>query len=124
MATYSGRRAPNVSQYIANLNTIQDGTVDDTLQEDLSLFATTDFFDFDMGDMNNLPPQSADFERKSSAWQDSSKGDFINSKSHSSLRRDSFLYILTFRLSILPSQPLRCRLVASKLQAIFSFPSS
>ncbi|QDS76409.1 hypothetical protein FKW77_004022 [Venturia effusa] len=40
---------PNVSQYIANLNTI--GEVEDlSFQNDLTSFANTDFFDFDMGE--------------------------------------------------------------------------
>lgn len=57
MTSYSGRRAPNVSQYIANLNTLQDDTTNEILQDDLSTFATTDFFDFDMGvgDIGNMP---------------------------------------------------------------------
>ncbi|KAH8748024.1 hypothetical protein BGZ57DRAFT_945868 [Hyaloscypha finlandica] len=51
--TYNGRRGPNVSEYIANLNAIptaqdlsnQDNFVDD----DLALFTNTQFFDFDLG---------------------------------------------------------------------------
>jgi hypothetical protein len=50
---YHGRRGPNVSEYIANLNAIptaqdlsnQDSFVDD----DLALFTNTQFFDFDLG---------------------------------------------------------------------------
>jgi len=50
---YNGRRGPNVSEYIANLNAIptpqelsnQDSFVDD----DLALFTNTQFFDFDLG---------------------------------------------------------------------------
>jgi len=84
MTSYSGRRAPNVSQYLANLNTAQESSPTDDLlaQDDLSLFATTDFFDFDMGDGM---PRGADFEssrreRKSSAegWQHPSKTAFSN----------------------------------------------
>ncbi|KAI5195778.1 hypothetical protein E4T39_08101 [Aureobasidium subglaciale] len=65
MSTYNGRRAPNVSQYIANLNTVPSaadlaaqqelGTFDD----DLAMFTSTQFFDFD-GDMpafNDMPQQ-------------------------------------------------------------------
>jgi hypothetical protein len=51
--SYNGRRGPNVSEYIANLNAIptaqdlsnQDSFVDD----DLALFTNTQFFDFDLG---------------------------------------------------------------------------
>jgi len=55
MAAFNGRRAPNVSQYIANLNTIpaandmpqQDFSI---LDDDLALFTNTQFFDFDMNE--------------------------------------------------------------------------
>jgi len=86
MASYGGRRAPNVSQYLANLNALQDTSPTDDLlaQDDLSLFATTDFFDFDMGD--GLSRGTSDFEpaqreRKQNAdrWQDPTKSAFLNS---------------------------------------------
>ncbi|THZ01368.1 hypothetical protein D6C95_04136 [Aureobasidium pullulans] len=67
MSTYSARRAPNVSQYIANLNTVPSaadlaaqqelGTFDD----DLAMFTNTQFFDFD-GDMpafSEMPQQQS-----------------------------------------------------------------
>ncbi|PNS13984.1 Regulatory protein cys-3 [Sphaceloma murrayae] len=54
MAQYQGRRGPNVSQYIANLNAIPSAA-DMTQQEDFSnfegdldLFTNADFFDFDL----------------------------------------------------------------------------
>jgi len=85
MTSYSGRRAPNVSQYIANLNIPQENSPTEDLlaTDDLNLFATTDFFDFDMGDnLSNLPPAS-EYERSHNArkagWQEpSSKADFLN----------------------------------------------
>lgn len=49
-----GRRAPNVSQYIANLNTIhspQDMQQDDEgfrLEDDLAVFTNAEFYNFDM----------------------------------------------------------------------------
>ncbi|KAL4978123.1 hypothetical protein BDW66DRAFT_131043 [Aspergillus desertorum] len=60
MAEYNGRRAPNFSQYLDDLNAIpspydvamqqqQDGF---NIDNDLSLFTNTEFFDFDL----NLPP--------------------------------------------------------------------
>lgn len=50
--TYNGRRGPNVSEYIANLNAIpspQDLHSQDNLnfEDDLALFTNTQFFDFD-----------------------------------------------------------------------------
>lgn len=50
--TYNGRRGPNVSEYIANLNAIpsaQEIQGQDNLnfEDDLALFTNTQFFDFD-----------------------------------------------------------------------------
>ncbi|KAK9239559.1 hypothetical protein V1525DRAFT_397782 [Lipomyces kononenkoae] len=48
--SYSSHRGLNVSQYIANLNSIEPLDYPSTKQQDdLSLFANTQFFDFDMG---------------------------------------------------------------------------
>lgn len=56
MAGFNGRRAPNVSQYIANLNTIQPAHDPSTqqdenynLDDDLAVFTNAEFFDFDLG---------------------------------------------------------------------------
>lgn len=53
---YNGRRAPNVSEYIANLNTIPTPHELDlasqenfNLDDDLAMFTNTQFFDFDLG---------------------------------------------------------------------------
>ena len=60
MSTYSARRAPNVSQYIANLNTVPSAADLAAQQElgafddDLAMFTNTQFFDFD-GDMTTFP---------------------------------------------------------------------
>ncbi|KAG9559925.1 hypothetical protein KCU79_g7978, partial [Aureobasidium melanogenum] len=60
MSTYSARRAPNVSQYIANLNTVPSAADLAAQQElgafddDLAMFTNTQFFDFD-GDMPAFP---------------------------------------------------------------------
>lgn len=59
----NGRRAPNVSQYIANLNAIppthevvnqHDGSYN--LEEDLAVFTNAEFFDFDLGDEIDQQP--------------------------------------------------------------------
>ncbi|KAK9387173.1 hypothetical protein V1515DRAFT_586623 [Lipomyces mesembrius] len=48
--SYSSHRGLNVSQYIANLNSIEPLDFPPSKQQDdLSLFANTQFFDFDMG---------------------------------------------------------------------------
>lgn len=55
MSGYSPRRGPNVSQYIANLNSIPSAHDLDSPQEDyslednLALFTNAEFFDFDAG---------------------------------------------------------------------------
>ena len=60
----NGRRAPNVSQYIANLNALP--TAHDIasqhndrfgLEDDLTLFTNTEFFDFDLGEDLVSPPR-------------------------------------------------------------------
>lgn len=59
---YNGRRGPNVSEYIANLNAIpsaQDiensqGNFD--LDEDLAMFTNTQFFDSDLNQFADLQP--------------------------------------------------------------------
>lgn len=58
MSQFQGRRAPNVSQYIANLNTIPpatDATAQPTqefpnFEDELAMFTNTQFFDFDVND--------------------------------------------------------------------------
>lgn len=63
MSTYNARRAPNVSQYIANLNTVPSAADLAAQQEfanfddDLAMFTNTQFFDFD-GDMPPFPETS------------------------------------------------------------------
>lgn len=66
--SYNGRRAPNVSQYIATLNmtptpqelAAQSSSETFNLEEDLAMFTNTQFFDFDLGQDANLQP--VDFE--------------------------------------------------------------
>ncbi|KAL8767048.1 MAG: hypothetical protein Q9209_006342 [Squamulea sp. 1 TL-2023] len=63
MAGYSGRKAPNVSQYLSNLNTIPSEHEIATQQpegfdftNDLAAFTNTQFFDFDQGENAFHPP--------------------------------------------------------------------
>ncbi|KAL4963259.1 putative bZIP transcription factor (MetR) [Aspergillus stella-maris] len=80
MAEYNGRRAPNFSQYLDDLNAIPspyDVAVQQQQQQegfnfdsDLSLFTNTEFFDFDL----NLPP----FEP---IEENNQKGNNVNQKS-------------------------------------------
>ncbi|KAL4755176.1 hypothetical protein BDW72DRAFT_164274 [Aspergillus terricola var. indicus] len=85
MAEYNGRRAPNFSQYLDDLNAIpspydvamqqqqqqqQDGF---NIDNDLSLFTNTEFFDFDL----NLPPFEPVEENKHNVNQHSDM-DFLD----------------------------------------------
>ncbi|KAJ3505626.1 hypothetical protein NM208_g16173 [Fusarium decemcellulare] len=54
MSNYNGRRGPNVSQYLRDLNAInrQEPSSNDepfNMEEDLALFTNTQFFDFETG---------------------------------------------------------------------------
>ncbi|KAF2490731.1 hypothetical protein BU16DRAFT_469769 [Lophium mytilinum] len=63
--SYNGRRGPNVSQYIANLNTIQPAEdLPDPLlniEEDLALFTNTEFIDWDHA--TAAPPRTSALPR-------------------------------------------------------------
>lgn len=67
MGTYNGRRGPNVSQYLRELNAIpaQDPPAADEafgMEDDLAMFTNTRFFDFDSGQNTdyNAPPAKPD----------------------------------------------------------------
>ncbi len=93
MSAFGGRRAPNVSQYVANLNTIpsahdvatqqQEGF---SLEDDLAMFTNTEFFDFDLGENTLAAPLEYDplqeeraRRENAAAQQKNLKGvDFLN----------------------------------------------
>lgn len=68
MNNYNGRKVPNVSQYVANLNTIPSAHDlatqqhdDFKLEDDLALFTNTEFYDFDLGEnIQQAPPLEYD----------------------------------------------------------------
>lgn len=67
MSNFNGRRAPNVSQYLANLNTIPSQHELAAQQQDFDLgndgldfLTNTEFFDFDASTFG-ANPQSVDF---------------------------------------------------------------
>jgi hypothetical protein len=69
MAGYNGQRGPNVSEFIANLNTIpsaQDvagqGPENFNLDDELAMFTNTQFFDFDLGQDADLKPSNFGFD--------------------------------------------------------------
>src|SRR3954454_16849310 len=62
---YSGRRAPNISQFIAALNSVDDSEmpIDQepfNFEDDLALFTNAEFFDFDLG--QNVDAQSIEYD--------------------------------------------------------------
>ena len=77
MSGYAGRKAPNVSQYIAGLNTVPSpesihGPDSYGIDEDLQLFSNTEFFDFDLTEqLEDSPieydPSKADRARRENA---------------------------------------------------------
>lgn len=76
MSTFNGRRGPNVSQYLRDLNTIkpQETAVDDNLnfEQELAMFTNTQFFDFDSGQNTDFqaPPPKADADTSRTASSD------------------------------------------------------
>ncbi len=91
MSNYSGRHGPNVSQYLRDLNTIspQDttGAEENFMEEDLSLFTNTQFFDFDSGQNTDFQAQpvkeaapSKDASAAPSVMGDMPNLDFMSSK--------------------------------------------
>jgi hypothetical protein len=93
MSAFSGRRAPNVSQYIATLNTIPSAHDIASqqqeafgLEDDLALFTNAQFFDFDMGENQTLVDCDPEHEirarrENAAAHKHGSKGlDFLNGK--------------------------------------------
>jgi hypothetical protein len=58
MSTYTGRRAPNVSHLLQDLNTIasHDAPTEENfnMEEDLELFTNTQFYDFDSGQQTDF----------------------------------------------------------------------
>lgn len=94
MSTYNGRRGPNVSQYLRDLNTIspQETTSDGenfNMEEELAFFTNTRFFDLDSGqntDYQAAPvkpdavatPAASSTEDPASVMGDISNMDFMN----------------------------------------------
>ena len=91
MANYHGRKAPNVSQYIRDLNAIspQDNSPRDegfNLDDELFTFTNTQFFDLDSGQNTDFqaPPAKPDpaatpvAEDPASVMGDISNMDFMN----------------------------------------------
>lgn len=69
MTNYQGRRAPNVSQFIADLNTIPtdldmpapNREAGMGMSDDFSLFTNAELYDFDLGDLSEFNP-AADYD--------------------------------------------------------------
>jgi hypothetical protein len=61
MSTYNGRRAPNVSHLLQDLNTVNahDAATEENfnMEDDLELFTNTQFYDFDSGQQTDFQAQ-------------------------------------------------------------------
>jgi hypothetical protein len=124
---YSGRRAPNVSAYIANLNAIptepdlQSSNQESFIDDDLAMFTNTQFFDFDIGADPDLQVGSfaEGHSGQNAADNIDAKGlDFMSGQCRSALRlclrccsfaTMSTFYILHFTFSLSISRPLPSR---------------
>jgi hypothetical protein len=82
MSGFAGRGGPNVSRYIANLNTIptaqdlasQEQWNIDNEFNDLDIFAEGNFFDFDKVDSDETKPVEGGQKRESSAVNETVDG--------------------------------------------------
>lgn len=78
MSNYNARRAPNVSQYLANLNQIPSqpeiSPQDLSLGDDLDFLANAEFFDFDQ---NVQAPNFAQFAEPTNHPADAKNGRYI-----------------------------------------------
>ncbi len=86
MDGYKGRKAPNVSQYLANLNALPSAhdlatqqQEDFSIDDELAQFTNTEFLDFDAGDFLEQPMPEYDPSLKEKATREiSGKGmDFV-----------------------------------------------
>lgn len=85
MASYQGRKGPNVSNYLANLNAIpssHDVSPDENFKfdEELAQFTNTEFFDFDTGNLleQNVPEYNSEEEKKVKGGIDGKGIDYVN----------------------------------------------
>ena len=123
MSNYNGRRGPNVSQYLRDLNTIspQDTTGEENfnMEDELSFFTNTQFFDLDSGQNTDFqaPPVKPDpvatpagssTEDPASVMGDISNMDFMNGElgGISICLRSHFCYYFVDMCSILAAQPI------------------
>lgn len=85
MSTYNGRRGPNVSQYLRDLNTVspQDTPAapeeNFNMEDDLALFTNTQFFDFDSGQNTDFQAQPVKREGKPAARSSTTTSDDVTS---------------------------------------------
>jgi len=110
MSGYNGRRGPNVSQYLANLNTIpsqQDLLAEPlNLEEELAVFTSAEFIDWDAAgaDLNNL----------------NSPLDFLDSEQHSR-QRPSRSHGTSSRLGGVDSRKMDFHMTGKCLACHFTF---
>ncbi|MCJ1414665.1 hypothetical protein MMC32_000992 [Xylographa parallela] len=116
MSGYSARKAPNVSQYIANLNTIpsahdiatgQDGY---PLDDDLAIFTNAEFFDFDLGE--NYDPSLERRTKQRTASSENNDGKALNyDNGRGGFQFPDLPFVATDQTAVLP-EPLDTNYVA------------
>ncbi|KAG8669136.1 hypothetical protein FPOAC2_08452 [Fusarium poae] len=78
MSNFNGRRGPNVSQYLRDLNAInrQENAHDEpfNMEEDLALFTNTQFFDFETGQNTDYQAHPAKVDMEASQSTSPSDG--------------------------------------------------
>ncbi|KAF4125833.1 Basic region leucine zipper [Geosmithia morbida] len=109
MPPYSGRKGPNMSQYLRDLNAVspQDAAGDDgiEIQEDLSFFANTQFYDLDSGQNTDYqappvkPEAVSQAPEPTSVMGEMSSIDFMNGEFLTSTLGGEFLSIITTKQS-------------------------
>ena len=123
MSTYNGRHGPNVSQYLRDLNTIspQDTMAPEegfNMEDDLSLFTNTQFFDFDSGQNLDYQAQPIKPDGKSAGRHSSNASDEATTAAPSVIgdmpnldfmsgecRNISYIYLRSLRQTVLVPSP-------------------
>lgn len=104
MSGYSPKRGPNVSQYVANLNTIPSAHALGaqqhkalTYDDDLAIFTNAQFFDFDLGEnidrasVEYNPAQEERARRENAAGKALHGLEYSDGMFNTPMRRNSFL---------------------------------
>lgn len=103
MASFNGRPAPNVSQYLRELNTISPLDTTGTeafIEDDLSIFTNTQFYDYETGQKTDYQAQPSKVATAAPTPAASTAGDAVlDDVSHLDfMSGELFLLLLSTRL--------------------------